>query len=81
MKLPAPITFQELVEYVAFLAKNANPDFRTMRLPETAGEFEIWWRRISLCDDLRDRWTRRIRLREKFLEELSKEIAAFGKAA
>jgi hypothetical protein len=76
-----PVTFEEFAEYVAFLAEHANPGLRGLRLPKTNAEFDIWWRRILLCDDLRDRWTRRIRLRERFLQELAEEIAAIGKAA
>lgn len=75
-----PLTFNEFGEYVVYLAETSIDDVRTLRLPKTEFEFENWWRRICLSDELRDRWTRRIRLRERYLQILVEEIAAIGRA-
>ena len=81
MNLQEPVVFKEFQEYVAYLAEGANDDFRMLRFPQSANEFESWWRRISLCSELCERWTKRIRLRERFVQDLIDEITSIGRAA
>ena len=72
------VEFNEFEAYVAQIGDEAS---MISGLPTTKTEFDAWWRRISVSDDLRNRWTRRIRLREKFVDEIADEIEAIHSAA
>lgn len=73
-----PVAFAEFEEYLAQCGDEAS---RVAGLPKTESEFDDWWQRISVSDDLRLRWTRRIRAGEKFLEEITDQIEAIRRAA
>lgn len=75
------VTFEEFREYLARLAEYEGETSRIAGLPRNKGEFDVWWQRISVSEELCERWTRRIRLGDRFLDELSAEIAAMKRAA
>ena len=72
------VGFDEFEAYVAEIGEDAS---KISGLPTTKAEFDIWWQRISLSDDLRARWAGRIRLREKFVDEIADQIEAIRRAA
>jgi len=70
------VTFTELQAYLDCLKKRGVDATRIPGLPLTEADFRLWWDRITASDDLQNRWTRRIRLREQFITELAEEIIA-----
>lgn len=56
--------FGEFKEYVAGLSSNCPFESEQLKLPQTASEFQIWWSKICVSDELRERWVRRIRPRD-----------------
>lgn len=72
------VSFGEFEAYVAQMGDEAS---KITGLPTTKVEFDLWWQRISVSNDLRTRWTRRIRLGEKLIAEIGNEIEAIRRAA
>jgi uncharacterized protein YeaO (DUF488 family) len=75
------VEFEEFEAYLVYLADSGVEASTIAGLPRTEAEFDAWWQRISVSDDLRFRWTKRIRLREQFLNDLADEIDAMKRAA
>ena len=78
MAIEQSVSFGEFEAYLAHLSEDASA---TAGLPTSEDEFEVWWQRISVSVELRDRWTRRIRLGKRFLNEIASEIEAMKRAA
>ena len=72
------VSFKEFEE---FLRQCGESDSRLRHLPRTTAEFEIWWEKMSVSAELQERWTRRVRLGAKFLEEITSEVEAVQRAA
>ena len=75
------MTFSEFQAYLDCLKKRGVDASEIPGLPVTEADFHLWWDRIIASDDLQNRWTRRIRLREQFITELAEEITAMRRAA
>lgn len=73
-----PVNYEE---FEAFLSQFSDQDSRIVGLPRTASQFESWWKRISVSAELQSRWTRRIRLGEKFFDEIASEIESIRRVA
>ena len=73
------VTFAEYQRYYATLLENDAS--RVIGLPKTKTEFEDWWKRISVSDELCHRWKKRIHLGDLFIDSIADEIAAIKRAA
>ena len=68
-------------EFEAFLSHHSENLPLTKNLPFTFSQFKSWWKKISVCVELQERWITRIRLAANSAEEVPKQIESVRRVA
>lgn len=75
------VTFEEFKTYLGRLQKRGLDPLKIPGLPFTEEAFVLWWDRITVSEDLLDRWTRRFQRGEQPMNEPVQETTQTRRVA